>query len=87
MYDFPLSTDESDDIDEEMDCKDGIKKEGGAGIINDKDAASSGNCSNEKKDGQSNANKTDRDQKDSQRTKELKIAETEMVRDLKAQLK
>lgn len=82
-----LSTDELDDIDEELESKDGIKKESGVVIINDKDATATGNVFTDKKDGQCSTNKTDRDQKESQRVKELKIAESEIVRDLKAQLK
>lgn len=81
------SSGESDDVDEENDNKDGIKKEGGVVIKNDKDAVNSGNASTEKKDGQCNAAKVEKDHKESQRVKELKIAESEMVRDLKAQLK
>lgn len=78
---------ESDDIDEDLESKDGIKKEGGVVIINDKDAPSTSNSSSDKKDGQCNAVKTERDQKDSHRVKELKVVESEIVRDLKAQLK
>lgn len=70
-----------------MENKDGIKKEGGVAIKNDKDAVASGNSTAEKKDGQCNAAKVEKDHKESQRVKELKIAESEMVRDLKAQLK
>lgn len=41
----------------------------------------------EKKDGAANAVKSEKEIKEAQRVKELKVAESEMVRDLKAQLK
>lgn len=69
-----------------MDIKDGIKKEG-VTIKNDKDAAAAGSTPTEKKDGQCNSSKSEKDPKEAQRTKDLKIVESEMVRDLKAQLK
>lgn len=81
---------ESDENEEEVD-KDGIKKEGsgGANLKQEKDAAGVGSTSStgEKKDGQSSAVKTEKELKEAQRMKELKIAESEAVRDLKAQLK
>lgn len=80
-------TGESEDIDEENDTKDGIKKEGGNLCKNDKDAAIAGTAPTDKKDGQCNSVKVEKDLKESQRVKDLKIAESEMVRDLKAQLK
>lgn len=83
----PWITGETEDVDEDIDCKDGIKKDGVITTVNDKDSMSSGNCSAERKDGQCNSSKSDRDHKDSQRSKDLKMAETEIVRDLKAQLK
>lgn len=81
---------ESDENEEEGD-KDGIKKEGagGASLKQEKDAAGTGTTSatGEKKDGISSAVKTEKELKEAQRMKELKIAESEAVRDLKAQLK
>lgn len=56
-------------------------------IKNEKDTAAMGLNPIEKKDGQCNVVKVERDIKDSQRAKELKIAESDMVRELKAQLK
>lgn len=81
---------ESDENEEESD-KDGIKKEGAstANLKQEKDALGVGATSStgEKKDGQSSALKTEKELKEAQRMKELKIAESEAVRDLKAQLK
>lgn len=77
---------ESDENEEDTDNKDGIKKEGagGAGVKQEKDGSG---MAGEKKDGQSNAVKSEKELKEAQRAKEQKIAESEMVRDLKAQLK
>lgn len=61
----------------------GIKKEGNACVKQEKDASGSA----DKKDGQNNAPKLEKDPKEAQRAKELKINESEMVRDLKTQLK
>lgn len=84
---FPSAAGEPVENDEEHENRDGIKKEGGATIKNDKDAAAPGGTPAEKKDGQCNSNKSEKDPKEAQRTKDLKIVESEMVRDLKAQLK
>lgn len=62
-----------------------MKKEGGACIKQEKDPFATG--SGDKKDGQNNAVKVEKDLKDAQRAKELKLNESEMVRDLKTQLK
>lgn len=80
-------TAEPDQNDEEMEDIDSIKKEGGASCTkSDKDAAATSNAP-DKKDTQANAAKVDKDAKDAQRAKELKINESELVRDLKIQLK
>lgn len=63
-----------------------IKKEDGGGIKLEKDSNSAGNVM-DKKDGQTSAFKSEKDSIDAQRAKELKIAESEIVRDLKTQLK
>lgn len=70
---------ESDENEEDCkDSKDGIKQE-----------KQGSTTPNDKKDGQANANatKTEKEAKDAQRAKDIKIAESEMVRDMKAQLK
>lgn len=64
---------------------DGIKKEGSICIKQERDASAT--CSVDKKDGQNNTVKIEKDQKEAQRAKELKINESETVRDLKIQLK
>lgn len=64
---------------------DGIKKEGNACIKQEKGAFASSSA--DKKDGQNNALKVEKDPKEAQRAKELKLNESEMVRDLKTQLK
>ncbi|XP_055376893.1 E3 ubiquitin-protein ligase Bre1 [Condylostylus longicornis] len=70
---------ECDDQDQDGDSKDGIK---------DKAANAANASSGEKKDGQANcAVKGEKDSKDASKAKEIKAAETEIVRDLKAQLK
>lgn len=74
--------DELDENEEDHENKDGIKKDGVTVKI-EKDSA--GNAI-DRKDGQMNA-KTEKELKEAQRAKELKIAESEMVRDMKAQLK
>uniref|UniRef100_A0A1B0CC16 E3 ubiquitin protein ligase n=1 Tax=Lutzomyia longipalpis TaxID=7200 RepID=A0A1B0CC16_LUTLO len=80
---------ESDENEEDADNKDGIKKEPGTpGAVKQEKAAPA--ATGEKKDCPSAATvvvKTEKDQKEAQRIKELKIAESEMMRDLKAQLK
>lgn len=82
VFILPLSfVAESDENDDDGDTKDGVKKEGGV-----KQEAPGGTPS-DKKDLASNTIKTEKEQKDAQRMKELKIAESELVRDLKAQLK
>lgn len=75
---------ESDANEEELDEMEGIKKEGNACVKQEKDASGG---SADKKDGQNNAPKLEKDPKEAQRAKELKINESEMVRDLKTQLK
>lgn len=64
---------------------DGIKKEGNSFVKQEKSVFSAG--SGDKKDGQNVTPKVEKDPKEAQRVKELKITETEMVRDLKTQLK
>lgn len=68
---------ESDENDDDGDIKEGVKQEG----------SNSGGTPSDKKDSASNTIKTEKEQKEAQRLKEQKIAETELVRDLKAQLK
>lgn len=72
---------ESDENDDDVDTKDGLKKEGGF------KQEGSGATPSDKKDLAPNVIKSEKEQKDAQRIKELKIAESELVRDLKAQLK
>lgn len=72
-------TAESDENDDDVDTKDGVKKEGGV--------KQEGSTPSDKKDPATNVIKTEKEQKEAQRLKELKIAESELVRDLKAQLK
>lgn len=76
---------ESDANEEELDEMDGIKKEGVACVKQEKDAFAAGSA--DKKDGQNNTPKVEKDPKEAQRAKELKVNESEMVRDLKTQLK
>lgn len=81
---------EGDENDEDGgDNKDGIKKEGAASVKQEKDAAGNVIAASmaDKKDGQAAAIKSEKELKEAQRAKELKIAESEAVRDLKAQLK
>lgn len=54
-------------------------------IKQEKDPFAAG--SGDKKDGQNNLPKVEKDLKEAQRAKEMKINESEMVRDLKTQLK
>lgn len=66
---------------------DSIKKEdGSAAVKSEKDNNSVGNVM-DKKDGQTSTFKSEKDTIEAQRAKELKIAESEVVRDLKTQLK
>lgn len=66
---------------------DSIKKEDGTGAIkSEKDNNTVGNVT-DKKDGQTSTFKSEKDTIEAQRAKELKIAESEVVRDLKTQLK
>lgn len=66
---------------------DNIKKEDGSGVVKqEKDNNSGGNLT-DKKDGQTSALKSEKETIEAQRAKELKIAESEVVRDLKTQLK
>lgn len=81
---FPTSG-ESDPNEEELEEMDGIKKEGGVCVKQEKDALNASLA--DKKDGQNNTPKVEKDLKEAQRAKELKINESEMVRDLKTQLK
>lgn len=74
---------ECDINEDELDDIDGIKKEGNACIKQEKDASAT--SSTDKKDGQNSTLKLD--PKEVQRAKELKINESELVRDLKTQLK
>lgn len=70
---------------EELDEMEGIKKEGNSCVKQERDGQNVG--SSDKKDGQNNVPKVEKDSKEAQRAKELKINESEMVRDLKTQLK
>lgn len=79
---------ETDLNEEDLDDLDGIKKEGqGVSVKTERDANVSG--TNDKKDGgQATVPKVEKDQaKEAQRNKELKINESEAIRDLKNQLK
>lgn len=69
----------------ELEEIEGIKKEGGACVKQEKDAFATGSV--DKKDCQNNALKVEKDLKEAQRAKEMKVNESEMVRDLKTQLK
>lgn len=71
-----------------MDDIDGVKKEPGAACVkSDKDNAATSNAA-DKKDSQNNAPKLDKDGRDAaQRAKEQKLNESDVVRDLKTQLK
>lgn len=80
-----LLTAESDANEEDLEEIDGIKKEGGVNIKQEKDPFAAGSV--DKKDGQNNVLKVEKDLKEAQRAKELKINESEMVRDLRTQLK
>lgn len=75
-------------IDDELDDMDGVKKEPGAACVkSEKDNAATSNAA-DKKDTQNNAPKTEKDVKEAaQRAKELKVNESDVVRDLKTQLK
>lgn len=78
-------TAESDELEEDADNKDGIKKEGAANAKSEKNSTAQ---PGDKKDGvPATAVKTEKELKEAQRAKELKLAESDMVRDLKAQLK
>ncbi len=66
---------------------DNIKKEDGSGAVKlEKDNNSVGNVT-DKKDGQTSSFKSEKETIEAQRAKELKIAESEAVRDLRTQLK
>lgn len=80
------SAGESDENEDDLESKENVKKEGNSCVKQEKDAANACNNSAEKKDGQCQA-KVEKDGKDAQRAKELKVNESEMVRDLKTQLK
>lgn len=84
MYRILFSA-ESDENDDDTDNKDGVKKE--AGVKQEGGSAPAGSAPGDKKDCATNVVKTEKEQKEAQRMKELKIAESELVRDLKAQLK
>lgn len=79
---------ETDLNEEDLDDLDGIKKEGqGVCVKTERDANVSG-MANDKKDGQATVAKVEKDQaKEAQRNKEMKINESEAIRDLKNQLK
>ncbi|XP_055309959.1 E3 ubiquitin-protein ligase Bre1-like isoform X2 [Sitodiplosis mosellana] len=70
---------------DELEEIEGMKKEGNACIKQEKGAFAA--SSSDKKDGQNNTVKVEKDPKEAQRAKELKVNESEMVRDLKTQLK
>lgn len=74
---------ESEPNEDDLEDNDCMKKEGNVSIKQEKGAFAS---SSDKKDGQ-NALKIEKDPKESQRAKETKVSESEMVRDLKTQLK
>lgn len=76
---------ELDANEEELEEIEGIKKESNTCVKQEKDGFSASSV--DKKDGQNNAPKVEKDPKEAQRAKELKITESEMVRDLKTQLK
>lgn len=84
---FICFTAESDPNEEELEEKEGVKKESGACIKQEKETSVAGVSVNEKKDGQCAVLKLEKDPKEAQRAKELKISESELVRDLKTQLK
>lgn len=64
-----------------------MKKESGLCVKQEKEINLAGTSVNEKKDGQCSVPKPEKDPKEAQRAKELKISESELVRDLKTQLK
>lgn len=71
-----------------MENKECVKKEGNSCVKQEKDATNSCNNSADKKDGQCQGVKIEKDGKDAaQRGKEQKSNESELVRDLKTQLK
>lgn len=72
---------EADRHDEES-----IKKEDGGAVKHEKDNHSVGNVM-DKKEGQATAFKSEKETVEAQRTKEMKVVESEVVRDLKTQLK
>lgn len=80
---FSAETDQNDEETEEID---GIKKEAGSACVKQEKDNFNANLA-DKKDGQNATPKVEKEPKDAQRTKELKITESEMVRDLKTQLK
>lgn len=77
---------ESDQNDGELEEVDNVKKEGGSSCAKQEKDNFNANLA-DKKDGQNSTPKVEKDTKDAQRAKELKINESEMVRDLKTQLK
>lgn len=78
--------DESDLNEEELDDLDGVKKEGAnACTKQERDANVAG--ASDKKDNQMITPKVEKDPKEAQRIKEMKINESDLVRDLKTQLK
>lgn len=77
---------ESEELEEDADNKDGVKKEGAVNVKSEKNSTAQ---PGDKKDGvpATGVVKTEKELKEAQRAKELKLAESDMVRDLKAQLK
>lgn len=84
IFPFFIPSAESDENDDDSDVKDGVKKEGGACTKQEKDAANASTSATEKKECQCGGVKTE---KDAQRAKESKTNESELVRDLRNQLK
>lgn len=82
-----LLADESDENEDDTENKDVVKKENSTGIKPERDAVNSNSNAGEKRDGHYNVAKIEKDAKEAQRAKELKIAESELIRDLKAQVK
>lgn len=75
---------ELDDNDDDSESKEGIKKENlGSSVRQEKNS----NLANDKKDGTPGTVKNEKEMKDAQKVKELKIVESDLVRELKAQLK
>lgn len=77
---------ESDPNEDELEEIDNIKKEGNLCVKQEKGVFAS-STADKMKDGQTNVPKIEKDLKEAQRVKEMKVNDSEMVRDLKTQLK